>query len=231
MINFDSIKDRLDSHLISVDELIVFDRIILDTCINHIENLNSNLRTGPFKIDNPSYLAEKTLTALKNVRNNDSLRIHYLSMFNSCLVLQVSYFTSILDDIFHHTANYLFVSNIKPDFTKEFLSQKNDINFQNMASTVKAFKKYLDIKIEANSIFNTIILAQSARHAIVHSLGKADQKFINHVANAIPRDIKKELILNQKIQFSQSELDFVKTAMQVFVDELCDSITARYGSI
>lgn len=223
------IEDRFEQNLRTVDELISFDRIILDVCINQISNLNDRLKAGPFKITNPMYLAENTLKAIKNVRENDSLRVNYLSMFNSCLVLQVSYFTSIIDDIFKHTSLCLYSDNKRPDLNIDLLKQKNDINFQNMFSTIKTFKKYLDVEIERNSICNTIILAQSSRHAIVHSLGKADEKFITQTGTAKPRDIKHNFALDDKIQYTSSELEFVKMAMQEFIYILCNNIKNRYG--
>lgn len=223
------IEDRFDQHLRTVDELISFDRIILDLCINHIDNLNERLKRGPFDITNPMYLAENTLKTIKNVRQNDSLRVNYLSMFNSCLVLQVSYFTSIVEEVFKHTISRLNSHNQRPDLNIDLLKQNNDVNFQNMSSIIKTFKKYLGIEIEKNSICNTIILSQCSRHAIVHSLGIADQKFINQINPAKPRDIKTDFILEEKIQFTSSELEFVKLAMQEFISNLVDNIKKTHG--
>jgi hypothetical protein len=228
LITLKQIENRFEQHLITVDELISFDRLILDVCIDRIDNLNTSLKNGPFNITNPTYLAESTLKAIKNVREHDSLRVNYLSMFNSCLVLQVSYFTSIVDDIFKHTCYCLNFAHNRYDLDVEILKSKNDINFQNMASIIKTYKKYLNIEIERNTICNTIILAQSSRHAIVHSLGQIDQKFIDQTSNAKPRDIKKNISLNGKIQFTSSELNFVKIGMQEFTSNLCEMIKIKY---
>jgi len=229
MTRLQEIEERFDLHLRTVEELISFDRIILDVCINHIDSLNERLKSGPFKITNPTYLAEGTLKTIKNVRNNDSLRPHYLSMFNSCLVLQVSYFTSAIDDIFKHTCYCLNFAQDRQDLDTEVLKSKNDINFQNMLSTIKTYKKYLEIDIKKTSICNTIILAQSSRHAIVHSLGRADNKFIQQTTSATPRDIKHTFTLDEKIQFSSTELEFVKMAMQQFISDLCDNIKIKHN--
>lgn len=229
MTPFKEIEDRLELHLRTVDELISFDRIILDVCIDHINALNGRLKAGPFNITNPSYLAEGTLKVIQNVRDNNSLRKNYLSMFNSCLVLQVSYFTSTMDDIFKHIALSLFTYHQRTDLDPETLRQKNDINFQNMMSTVKTFKKYLDIDIDKSSICNTIILAQSSRHALVHSLGIADSKFISQITAAKPRDIKHTFIPGERIQYSSSELEYVKLAMLTFVTNLFAKVTKRYS--
>lgn len=152
-------------------------------------------------------------------------------MFNSCLVLQVSYFTSIVDDIFHHTIGRLNSHNQRPDLNINLLKQNNDVNFQNMNSILKTYKKYLNVEINKNSLCNTIILAQCSRHAIVHSLGKADQKFINQTEPSRPRDIKQKFELDEKIQFSSSELEFVKYAMQEFISNLCEKITEKHGKL
>jgi hypothetical protein len=231
MKSLNDIEERFENHLRTVDELIAFDRIIMDVCINHIEILNERLKNGPLKINNPLYLAENTLKTIKNIRENDSLRPNYLSMFNSCLVLQVSYFTSIIDDIFKYSTNYLFINKNRIDLDIKTLKANNDVNFQNMQSTIKAYKKYLDIEVKKDTICNTIILAQSSRHALVHSLGYADEKFINNTNSNKPRDIKHEFTLNQRIQFSSSELEFVKFAMQVFVTNLCDEIKKKHQII
>lgn len=136
-------------------------------------------------------------------------------------MLQVSYFTSAIEDIFYYVLNRLIISN-KIGSTPEELKQRNDINFQNMSSTIKTYKKYLGFEIVRNSTVNTISLAQSSRHAIVHSLSIADQKFISQIHT--PRDIKRNITLNEKIQFTSSELEYVKLAMQNFISELCSKI-------
>ena len=64
MTSLSQIEELFDKHLRSVDDLISFDRIILDVCLNHIDGLNERLKGGPFKITNPSYLAEGTLKAI-----------------------------------------------------------------------------------------------------------------------------------------------------------------------
>lgn len=249
MTSLQEIEDRFDQHLRTIDELISFDKVILDLCINHIESLSDKLKSGPFNITNPYYLADNTLKAIKSVRQNNSLRNNYQSIYNSCLVLQVSYFTSILHDIFRHAFNTLVLENKLPEikddikFTIKELSdlsfnliasigdlilKKKDISFQDMQSTAKVFKSYLDIEVNKDSKCNTIILAQASRHAIVHSLGVADEKFINQISAAKPRDIKHEFNTGQQINYSETELEFVKLSMQVFITDLNEKIKSKY---
>jgi hypothetical protein len=222
------IEAHFDKQLHTVDELITFDRFILDYCVQQIEILDDRLKNGVLKITNPYYLAENTLKAIKNVRQNNSLRTHYNSMFNSCLVLQVSYFTSTIEDIFDCACFWLYSNKHRDDLNPEELKKRNDIKYQNMGSIKKSFKNYLGIDIVNDSICNTIILAQLSRHAIVHSLALADDKFITNLANASPRDIKRDINRGEEILFSSTELDYVKLAMTQFISILCDKIRNQY---
>lgn len=244
------IEARFEEHLKSVDELIGFDKIILDVCISHIEDLNEKLKNGPFKIDNPHYLAENTLQVIKNIRTNNSLERNYKSMYNSCLVLQVSYFTSTINDIFKYVFHTLTTNDTLPKIEEDLkftiqdikiltlnpkanlgdlLLRKKDISFQNMESIISAFQKYFEISIQKNSQCNTIVLAQASKNAIVHSLAKADNSFFDQINSATPRDIKKQITLGEKIQYSNSELEFVKLSMLVFIGNLCDLIKDKYN--
>ena len=98
-----------------------------------------------------------------------------------------------------------------------------------MQSVIRTFKRYLDIDIVKDQITNTITMAQASRHALVHSLGLVDEKFIVLADQAKPRDIKQSFALNDKISFSASELEFVKLAMQHFISRLCEEIKNRFN--
>ena len=72
-------------------------------------------------------------------------------------------------------------------------------------------------------------MAQASRHAIVHSLGMSDERFLKQIHDAEPRDIKHHFTKDQEITFSSSELEFVKLSMQEFISELCQKIKDKYG--
>jgi len=59
-------------------------------------------------------------------------------------------------------------------------------------------------------------------------LGKADEKFLRQISDAKPRDIKRNFSINEDIKFSTSELEFVKLAMLVFVQELREKFNSKY---
>jgi len=240
-----NLEKRLEKQLESVKDLSNFDRNITDFCTNHLEQLNSKYRSAPFNTTNQTYLCENTIKAIKNIRENDSLRIHYNTMHNQCIVLAVSFFTSAISDIFRYSvqksseAGTLPASNediklsIKElqdlsfnltDHIADIILKKKDISFQDMQSTFRAFDNYLNIKIPKNDPCNDVILAQASRHSIVHNQSIADDKFMNQIKNAIPRSIKKKFIPYEPFKYTASEIEFITYAMLVFVQDLIEKL-------
>lgn len=239
--NLLDLENRLEKQLESVKDLSNFDRKITDYCTTHLEQLNSRYRNAPFNTTNQVYLCENTIKAIKNIREHDSLRMHYNTMHNQCIVLAVSFFTSTISDMFRYAvqksseAGTLPASNedIKLSIKElqdlsfnlthhiaDIILKKKDISFQDMQSTVRAFDSYLNIKIPKNDPCNDIILAQASRHAIVHNHSVADEKFMNQVKNAYPRSIKQNFVANQPFKYTASEIEFITFAMLVFVQDL-----------
>jgi hypothetical protein len=239
--NLLDLENRLEKQLESVKDLSNFDRKITDFCTNNLEQLNSKFRNPPFGITNPSYLCENSIKAIKNIRENDSLRIHYNTMHNQCIVLAVSFFTSAISDIFRYSvqksseAGTLPASNedlkisIKElqdlsfnltNHVADIILKKKDISFQDMQSTVKAFDNYLHIKIPKDDCCNDVILAQASRHSIVHNHSVADEKFLTQIKAAFPRSIRQSFIPNEPFKYTASEIEFITFAMLLFVQNL-----------
>lgn len=239
--NLSEVEYRLENQLNSVKDLSNFDRKITDLCTNHLEKLNSRYRSAPFSTTNQLYLCENTISAIKNIRTNDSLRMHYNTMHNQCIVLAVSFFTSALSDIFRYSVQRsseigtLPASNedIKLSIKElqdlsfnlsahvaDIILKKKDISFQDMQSTVRVFESYLNIKIPKDEVCNDVILAQASRHSIVHNHSLADEKFINQIRNAKPRSIKQDFKPNEPFHYTASEIEFVTFAMLLFIQNL-----------
>lgn len=242
------IENRLESQLDSVNELANFDKKITDVCLDHLELLNSRFKAAPFDTTNQMYLCEGTINAIKTIRINDSLRNHYDVMHNQCIVLSVSFFTSAISDIFKYSVQKsaeqgtlpsskedikLSIEELKKyDFNlikhiAEIILQRKDISFQDMQSIVRSFRDYLDIEINRDQKCNDIIFAQASRHSIIHANSIADGKFINQIKGAEPRNIKLKISVDETIKYTSSEIEFVKFAMLVFVQELRDQITTK----
>lgn len=242
------IKDGFLKNSDSVKELMNFDRIILDFCIIHIDNLNKKLKN--LKIDNPYLLAENTLQVLRGIRENDSMRAQYESIYNQCLVLLVSHYTVMMEDFFKSSIDLLIIEN-KDNFTEmddaikislnelkslnfnlsgnfgDLLLKKKDISFQDMQSMNRAFRQYLGFSLPLDSTLNNIIFAQAARHSIVHSLANADDKFINQIRNVIPREIQPNIKRKDIIKMTSDEIIKIDECMRQTLDYCIRQIDAQ----
>src|SRR5262245_36489844 len=82
----------------TVYDLLDFDRYVLEFAAERLQALvkefeDSNRHNEVGRLQN-------VVLALRNVKQNDSLRPHYETIFNQCVVLLVSYFGSIVHDLF-----------------------------------------------------------------------------------------------------------------------------------
>lgn len=106
----------------------------------------------------------------------------------------------------------------------DLLIAKHDFAFQDMASTVRAFEKFIGVAPKRDATMNNIIAAQACRHVIVHAGGRVSEKAVRQVFKAYPRTLRLSLNLNETIQFSAGEIETVKADMLSFVEQLADGI-------
>ena len=92
------IQLNFSNNVAYVYDLMNFDELVLDYAIKSIEDLTGKLKK--MGIDNPRLTAESTLSSLKNIHSNNSLKPKYQTIFNQCIVLLVAYFSSTVSDIF-----------------------------------------------------------------------------------------------------------------------------------
>lgn len=248
---FEPIVLNFISNISSIQELLSFDKLLLDFCINQIESLDERIRNNnEISLTNVRFYPTATLTQLKTIREHNSFKLKYETINNQSLVLLISYFTSTLKEIFKSSLEYLALN--KKDFFKsididfkismqelgeydfnlannigELVIKKKDINFQDMQSTVREFKNYLNVEISKNELVDNIILAQASRHSIVHSLSIADEKFINQISKTVKRSLKTNIILNDEIVFTKKELDQVILNLREFIDNLIKEIGSK----
>ncbi|MBA2271247.1 MAG: hypothetical protein H0W20_11740 [Chthoniobacterales bacterium] len=210
------------SHADSVRRLMNFDRDLIGFALKMVGDLDERLKAAGF--ENPHLNAESAVRALRQVRDNDSLRPRYQTIFNQSLVLLVSYFASALHELFSDSvrsvglatdSSELFNEEVKisirelrdagADFAAvvpEILIKTKDISFQDMQSIARAFKTYANVTVPRDARVNDIILAQAARHVIVHNGGIIDPKFIRQVASATPRHVMQSVDPGVAIQFA-----------------------------
>jgi hypothetical protein len=216
-----------------VDQLMNFDKLILDFCIENLEKINDRLKGPPLRIENSYFLADNALATLRNVNVNKSLQPHYQKMYNQGIVLLVSYFTSTVSEMFKRALKYAASNDLinltedikfsylelkEVDFNvktriADMLLKKKEISFQDMQSIHRAFKNYLGIDIPKDHLSNDIIFAQACRHAIIHSLNVADKKLLTQIGTAVPRSIDMKIELDQEFHFTKPQLYFIKETM------------------
>lgn len=240
---FDILKE-FESHTNSVRKLMNFDRFVLDFCIHSLKDLEEKIKSNhEIKITNVRFLPSNTIKALESIKLNDSMREQYESIFNQCLVLLVSYFSSICKELFKKSIDFFsihnkeFLSTIKEDIKLSFeemakynynlsgnigqiVVDKKNISFQDMQSINRSFCKYLDTdKEEIDNKTNNIILAQASRHCIVHTSEIADEKFFHQIRNAKERDVIKSIDLNNKISVTPDEIEIIISSMEEFLQK------------
>ena len=204
----------------------------------------------PIKLTSLHHLPTAAINGLKSIRDNDSMRPQYESIFNQCIVLSVSHFTSAIHSIFVDAIDHACCccpelltatkEDIKISFDElkahgfdlteglgELVIKKKNVSFQDMKSTSRSFKSFLDIDLEKDRHVNNIIVGQAARHAIVHASGLADEKFIKQIEGASPRDIKTKVNIGQPIQFTTEEIETIQASMTAYIDDLIGKISNR----
>jgi len=92
------------------------------------------------------------------------------------------------------------------------VTEKNDISFQDMKSIKRFFQKYFEFEIEKGINVDNIIMAQAARHVIVHDGARINDRFRRQVSGAKQRTL--DISLDKDvIQFSQNEVELAATSM------------------
>jgi hypothetical protein len=221
-----------------------FDELVLDYAIKSIEDLTGKLKK--MGIDNPRLTAESTLSSLKNIHSNNSLKPKYQTIFNQCIVLLVAYFSSTVSDIFKVALKEKLCKGELGQLSKEevkislgelrdmdfnlseyigdVVANKKEISFQDMQSITRAFKEYLGVEIQKDTVVNNIIVGQASRHAFVHSGGTIDARLLKQISNATPRDIKETCNLGDTITFSTEEITMVAESMKKYIEKAITQI-------
>jgi hypothetical protein len=218
-----------------VQQLVNFDRVILDFAISALEHLRVTLSRPPHNYNNPALIAANALQMLQNIRHNDSLRPQYQIIFNQGVVLLVSVFASAMGDMFRQGINELVKAGKSETIRKEelqltigeledygydlsdrlghLIAEKKDISFQDMKSIARALREYFSVEIAKDNTVNNIIFAQAARHIIVHDAAKVNERFLRQIQNATPRDVKPNPQLGDAIRFETDELTQIGNSM------------------
>jgi len=235
------IRDTFEKNIKAVYDLMNFDESIQIFCLARLRKVNAFLEKHKMN-DNPLCSVKQILKQVETIRTNESLRSHYQIMLNQCIVLLVSYFASAVEDIFENALSTKLKQGASQKLNKEDLKltigelqeldfnlsdnigelivAKKQISFQDMQSIARAFNDYLDFEPEKDKHVNNIILAQAARHTLVHSGGVVKDRIIKQLSNAIPRDLKLDISINDQLSFETNEITIIGRSMTTYLDSL-----------
>ena len=229
----------------SVYSLAHFDRIVVDVALNRLRTVEAKIIRNA-GIDNERYSLLPAITHLENIRENDSTRLRYESMFNQCVVLLVSYFESATRQLFRESLSAILTTDLAPSRLlnekltltvaelaesdtsgtsqlADFFVAKRDPSFSDMRSIREAFRVYLDVDPGRDELTNTVIFAQAARHAIVHAGARADERFMHQIRDAAPRRIQPGVSRGDSLSFSEDEISVIGDSMVQFMQRLSES--------
>lgn len=246
---FERVSHNFSENLQSVEDLLEFDQAILQLCLSHLGDLEMELKKHGF--DNPYLSVNKTIQALKNIKEHRSTKIKYRTISNQCLVLAVSHFASAIHDLFKVCINYAFENDLSEELNNEefkftvkelaelgsninerigeLISENKSISFQDMKSISRSFKDYFNYEIDKNINVNNIIFGQACRHAIVHSGARVDQSLLRQVKAADPNHLDMELVKDEGIYFKSDQLRIVIESMGVYLKDLMSGLENHWG--
>lgn len=234
--------ERFKSNVAEVDRLVNFDREVLQVAYSAVETLHERLKD---RIGDERLNGLRVLQMIGGIRDNDTLRTKYKTIYNQAVVLLVSHFASALGDVFREAVAArlatqdpgklmeeefkLTVAELKErewnlkGTIPDLLIAKYDFTFQDMGATTRAFQNYTNLSPPRGESTHNIIAAQACRHVIVHTGGRISERTIRQVAKATPRSVKPLLLVDDTVSFDLAELETVKSSMIDFIDQLTEA--------
>ena len=258
MSSFNEIEQRFENNIKDVYKLIEFDSLILNHTLNVLHDLDTKLRR--LDIDNATLLPGNAIKNIKNIQSNKSLSPHYKTMYNQSIVLLVSLFASAVSDLLKEGVNQLALSAKEKHTQKAYIDSlkktelkltineiielgdrlhtkvgdivvsKQDISFQDMKSINRTFRNFFGFNMNQNEVVNNIIMAQAARHVIVHDSSNVNDRIKKQVLKATPRDIKPDISTLKKINFSPDEIKKAGESMLTYFRLLHENIERSINS-
>lgn len=145
--------------------------------------------------------------SLERMDQSGSLTSQYTSMYNQCIVLATSYFTSTLRELFACYLNFaLFSDSFKTLGNQElkvtlsdvrgliahndgslgeFFLNRKDVSFQDLQSVYRLAKDFFGFEIPYNANVKKLVVILACRHNIVHANGKVDERMIRQTRDSL----------------------------------------------
>ena len=231
--------ETFKGNLAEVDRLINFDRELFQLVTYTLESLHAQLRTHHA---DDRLNGARALAVIRGIRDNETVKAKYKTIYNQAVVLLVSHFASALGDLFRTAVSKRLLSAdpgklLEEEFkltvadlkerdwnlggaVPDLLIAKHDFTFQDMGATVRAFGAYTNLDPPRGELMNNIITAQACRHVIVHAGGRVSEKSVKQVSKAHSRTFRPLLATGEQLSITLQEVEAIKVDMLRFVETL-----------
>jgi hypothetical protein len=240
-----SIVEAFEANLESVTRLSNFDGIVIEyvsaSILERDRQLKEVLKSRGMGYPE-RFSGARVVKQLEKLRENEALRSEYSLIFNQCIVLLVSYFASSLHDLFRYffqarveseNAGKILTEGLKVSFGQlqeldwdvrsnaaDLFLTSQDISFQDMKSVYRSFKQWLGFGRERDLVTDRIIVAQAARHCIVHAGGVANERTVGQTRSCKCDDVLPGLTKGVAVATSPSDISIISQAMKTYINEL-----------
>lgn len=227
---------QFEANAAAVQRLMTFDRDIVEFARAKVQTVHDEFEKNSYRLDRLETLLRNALTALTNIRENQSLRREYSNIHNQGIVLLVSYFSSAVKEVFTRCVNERLrrlpaeqlpidafsiklsqIRTLKEDNLADLVIEKEKLSFQDMGSIARGLSTWLLYEPARDDDVRTIIAAQACRHAIVHTGAVADEKLIRILNANKPRKIALDLSVGDEIGLSLQDLDVISASMRGYL--------------
>jgi len=245
------VREAFAQRVAGVVELLEFDDLVLEHLVGGLSGIVDELDRR--NLHSAAQVVGNRLQQLKSIRSAQSLRHAYGTIYNQCVVLLVSYFDATMGDLFRaataealraghklpaaeRTVELSWRSLTQPSTPVEMviaekIVDQDDVSFQDMQSTRRAFSRNLGVDFGRDETTNDVILGQAARHVMAHAGGRIDERFLRQVAGAIPRRLKLSVPASGVIQFEPEEVRQLASSMTSFIDQAIAKLESKCGAI
>jgi hypothetical protein len=239
---YTEIQGQFERNLDSVKSVLGMDEELVTFTLTLLKGRQEKLK----RLENPELDLTNAIRMVESIRKGGTLSKRFDVVRNQSVVLLVSYFGSALSDLFRlalknraatSTSKKLLDFELKlsiadlqqhdfnlVDAFTDYFVEKSAISFQDMGSTVRSFRDFLEVEIPKGAMMNNIIAAQGFRHVLVHAGARVDRKLVNQLASATPRALKPEIAFGDHIQFQDDEIALLIDEMTRFIGSLVQSL-------
>lgn len=192
------VRESFISYVSVVDNLKNIGNDILEITLGYLNVLQDEYT----KEERFSLLKKKLIRCISEIskmKDHPNLKEKYKIIYSQCLVLIISGFESFMSDLFKVIVNNDPAVITWPEKKKISIdpsilkyssptigdlvvkSLRGEINFQDLQSTLRFLKEYLNKDVDIEDIKDDVILAQAFRNAILHNASKIDIDFIKQI--------------------------------------------------